>query len=116
MQHKLLRLKKNEILRNMCAETNFLNDQLIQPIFISHFQDKNLDVKKFYLAHSYERVMPGDQYYDSIVNFWRVYSGINEHSKRKCEEFLSQIIKRELLVQFSYLGFPTICRAFPSRA
>jgi len=69
--------------------------KLIQPIFISHFQDKNLDVKKFYLAHSYERVMPGDQYYDSIVNFWRVYSGINEHSKRKCEEFLSQIINVE---------------------
>ncbi|MDC0056901.1 porphobilinogen synthase [Alphaproteobacteria bacterium] len=35
MQHKLLRLKKNEILRNMCAETNFLNDQLIQPLFIT---------------------------------------------------------------------------------
>ena len=35
MSDKLLRLKKNEILRNMCAETNFLSDQLIQPIFIS---------------------------------------------------------------------------------
>ena len=35
MNDKLLRLKKNSILRNMCAETSFLSDQLIQPIFIS---------------------------------------------------------------------------------
>ena len=35
MNEKLLRLKKNTILRNMCAETSFLGDQLIQPIFIS---------------------------------------------------------------------------------
>ena len=35
MNDKLLRLKKNSILRNMCVETSFLSDQLIQPIFIS---------------------------------------------------------------------------------
>ena len=35
MNDKLLRLKKNIILRNMCVETSFLSDQLIQPIFIS---------------------------------------------------------------------------------
>ena len=35
MNDKLLRLKKNSILRNMCAETSFLSDQLIQPIFVS---------------------------------------------------------------------------------
>ena len=35
MNDKLLRLKKNIIIRNMCAETSFLSDQLIQPIFIS---------------------------------------------------------------------------------
>ena len=35
MNDKILRLKKNSILRNMCVETTFLRDQLIQPIFIS---------------------------------------------------------------------------------
>ena len=35
MNHNILRLKQNEILRNMCVDTNFLQDQLIQPIFIS---------------------------------------------------------------------------------
>ena len=35
MTSKLLRLKQNIILRNMSAETVFIADQLIQPIFIS---------------------------------------------------------------------------------
>lgn len=35
MNNNILRLKKNEIIRNMCVDTNFLQDQLIQPIFIS---------------------------------------------------------------------------------
>ena len=38
----LMRLKKNKILRNMCVETTFLKDQLIQPIFVS----ENLEFKK----------------------------------------------------------------------
>ena len=42
MSDMLMRLKKNKILRNMCAETTFLNDQLIQPIFVS----ENLESKK----------------------------------------------------------------------
>ena len=35
MDHNIMRLKQNEIIRNMCVDTNFLQDQLIQPIFIS---------------------------------------------------------------------------------
>ena len=42
MSDLLMRLKKNKILRNMCVETTFLNDQLIQPIFVS----ENLESKK----------------------------------------------------------------------
>ena len=42
MSDMLMRLKKNKILRNMCVETTFLNDQLIQPIFVS----ENLESKK----------------------------------------------------------------------
>ena len=36
--------------------------------------------------------MPGKKYYDSIINFWRVYSGINEESELACEKFLSKVI------------------------
>ena len=36
--------------------------------------------------------MPGDKYLDSIINYWRVYAGINLRSADKCEVFLSQVI------------------------
>ena len=36
--------------------------------------------------------MPGDDYLDSIINFWRVFSGMNKESADLCEEFLSKII------------------------
>ena len=54
-----------------------------------------MDIEKFYLAHSYERVMPGSNYLSSIINYWRVYSGINPKSADKCEQFLSEIINIE---------------------
>lgn len=44
------------------------------------------------LAHSYERVMPGRQYVDSIRNFWRVCSGINETARERVVTFLSDVL------------------------
>ncbi|HEY8278686.1 MAG TPA: nucleotide sugar dehydrogenase [Bdellovibrionota bacterium] len=44
------------------------------------------------LAHSYERVMPGEQYFDSIVNFWRVFAGYTEKAADACESFLKKVI------------------------
>lgn len=44
------------------------------------------------LAHSYERVMPGDQYFDSVANFWRVYAGATESAADACEKFLEKVI------------------------
>ena len=66
--------------------------KIVYPIFKETFKKRKLDINKFYLAHSYERVMPGDEYYNSIINYWRVYSGINKKSAKQCELFLSQII------------------------
>ena len=48
-----------------------------------------------YVAHSYERVMPGKDYFDSIINFWRVYSGVNAESADRCEAFLKTVIKTD---------------------
>jgi len=47
------------------------------------------------LAHSYERVMPGKDYVKSIRDFWRVCSGINQESKKKVEQFLSDVLNVE---------------------
>jgi UDP-N-acetyl-D-glucosamine dehydrogenase len=44
------------------------------------------------VAHSYERVMPGDAYFDSIVNFWRNYAGYTPEAAEACEGFLSRVV------------------------
>ena len=67
-------------------------EKIVYPLFEEIFNKRKLNINKFYLAHSYERVMPGDAYFDSIVNYWRVYAGIDEESADRCEDFLSQLI------------------------
>jgi UDP-N-acetyl-D-glucosamine dehydrogenase len=47
------------------------------------------------LAHAYERVMPGAEYFDSIVNFWRVYAGHTPEAADACEAFLSKVVNVE---------------------
>jgi len=45
-----------------------------------------------YLAHSYERVMPGKDYLKSIIEYPRVFSGRDEKSADKCQEFLEEVL------------------------
>ena len=66
--------------------------EIIYPLIYNSFIKRKLDPKKFYLAHSYERVMPGKFYLSSITNNWRVYSGINNVSAKKCRNFFKKII------------------------
>ena len=56
---------------------------------------RGLSPDKFKLGHSYERVMPGPNYIDSIQNFYRVFSGIDERSAVETEMFLRTIISTE---------------------
>ena len=53
---------------------------------------RGLKKDKIKIGHSYERVMPGPNYIDSIQNFYRVYSGVNKYSADHVEEFLKTII------------------------
>jgi len=62
------------------------------PIIKDCLNMRKLSINKFKLGHSYERVMPGPDYIDSIQNFYRVYSGINTESADAVEEFLKTII------------------------
>ena len=66
--------------------------EIIYPLLKEASKSRGLDINSIYLSHSYERVMPGKNYLNSVKNFWRVYSGINEQSAMKCAEFLSKII------------------------
>tara|TARA_B100001250_G_scaffold149451_1_gene128049 strand:+ start:47099 stop:48592 length:1494 start_codon:yes stop_codon:yes gene_type:complete len=67
-------------------------EKVVYKIIKDKCNSRNLDINKIYIGHSYERVMPGPNYIDSIQNFYRVYSGINSISEEKTEEFLKTII------------------------
>ncbi|MDA9631906.1 nucleotide sugar dehydrogenase [Bacteroidota bacterium] len=66
--------------------------KVVYPIIKQCLTNRGLSVDKFKLGHSYERVMPGPNYIDSIQNFYRVYSGINNKSANEVEKFLKTII------------------------
>jgi UDP-N-acetyl-D-glucosamine dehydrogenase len=67
-------------------------EKIVKPILIQELKDRGLNYKKLKIGHSYERVMPGPNYIDSIQNFPRVYSGINDKSIKATKEFLETII------------------------
>ena len=56
-------------------------------------------------AFSYERVMPGSKDLDSIINYWRVYSGYNKNSASLCSSFFKKVIntKKYPLTELSSL-------------
>ena len=51
-------------------------EKIVKPIIESCLSKRELSSTDFKLGHSYERVMPGPNYIDSIQNFYRVYSFI----------------------------------------
>jgi UDP-N-acetyl-D-glucosamine dehydrogenase len=66
-------------------------EQVAYPVIKKAFRKRGIE-REPVLAHSYERVMPGANYVDSIRNFWRVCSGINEESRNRVVKFLSEVI------------------------
>ena len=65
---------------------------IVAPIIRNEFRNRGIITSDILLAHSYERVMPGENYLNSIRNHWRVYSGINKKSEKKCHNFLKKFI------------------------
>lgn len=70
-------------------------NNIVLPILQECFVQRRLNPDCILLAHSYERVMPGPNYLNSIINFWRVYAGWNDNSNDKCKEFFEKIIDTE---------------------
>lgn len=69
-------------------------EQVAYPVIKKAFRKRGIASEPF-LAHSYERVMPGADYVDSIRNFWRVCSGINEQSKERVVKFLTEVLNTD---------------------
>ena len=66
--------------------------KVVKPIIEEELMKRQLPTDKVKIGHSYERVMPGPEYINSIKNFYRVYSGIDESSANETEKFLKTII------------------------
>jgi UDP-N-acetyl-D-glucosamine dehydrogenase len=66
-------------------------EKFVKPVMEREFDRRGLP-RKYKIGHSYERVMPGPNYVDSIKNFYRVYSGMDEESADAVEKFLKTII------------------------
>jgi nucleotide sugar dehydrogenase len=69
--------------------------EVVKPVIHNCLKERNLSLYKIKIGHSYERVMPGPGYIDSIQNFYRVYSGIDEKSADAVESFLHTIIRTD---------------------
>ena len=66
--------------------------KVVKPIIEEELIKRKLSIDKIKIGHSYERVMPGPEYINSIKNFYRVYSGVDENSAVETEKFLKTII------------------------
>jgi len=66
--------------------------RVLAPLIGERLAARGLGPDAILLAHSYERVMPGVAYLDSIVNFWRVYAGHTAAAAAACEAFLGSVI------------------------
>lgn len=69
-------------------------EKVVKPILEEEFTKRGIDIalNPPLVAHSYERVMPGEKYVASIRDFWRVFSGVNEKSIELCREFLTNVL------------------------
>jgi UDP-N-acetyl-D-glucosamine dehydrogenase len=67
-------------------------ERVVVPELRDALGERGLADDALLVAHSYERVMPGELYYDSIVNFWRNYAGHTPEAADACEAFLAQVV------------------------
>jgi nucleotide sugar dehydrogenase len=70
-------------------------EKVLVPLLGEELQRRGLDENTVHLAHSFERVMPGAAYLDSITRFWRVYAGATVEAADRCEAFLATIVDVE---------------------
>ena len=69
--------------------------KIVKPIIMKSLEKRGLSIDCVRIGHSYERVMPGPDYIDSIQSFYRVYSGIDQKSTDSVESFLHSIIRTD---------------------
>lgn len=71
------------------------SQKIVKPILEECLSKRGLATDKIKVSHSYERVMPGPKYIDSIQNFYRVFAGTDEKSTAAVETFLRTVIRTD---------------------
>jgi len=69
--------------------------KIVRPALEESLSQRGLSTEFLKVGHSYERVMPGPKYIDSIQNFYRVFAGTDEKSADATEIFLRTVIKTD---------------------
>ncbi len=69
--------------------------KIVRPILEESLTKRGVSIEKLKVGHSYERVMPGPKYIDSIQNFYRVFAGSDEESADAVESFLRTVIRTD---------------------
>jgi UDP-N-acetyl-D-glucosamine dehydrogenase len=70
-------------------------EKVIAPEVDRALEERGMPGGSILVAHAYERVMPGADYLDSIVNFWRVYAGHTPEAGDACGSFLSKVVNTD---------------------
>jgi UDP-N-acetyl-D-glucosamine dehydrogenase len=71
------------------------SQKVVRPILEEALAKRGLNKDQLKVGHSYERVMPGPKYIDSIQNFYRVFAGTDEASANATEKFLRTVISTD---------------------
>ncbi len=69
--------------------------KVVRPLLEDCLRKRNLPADRLRVGHSYERVMPGPKYIDSIQNFYRVFAGTDAASTDAVEKFLRTVIRTD---------------------
>jgi UDP-N-acetyl-D-glucosamine dehydrogenase len=70
-------------------------EKIVKPLLEQSLAKRGLPANELKVGHSYERVMPGPKYVDSIQNFYRVFAGTDTASTDAVEKFLRTVIKTD---------------------
>ena len=70
-------------------------EKVVVPELAAGLVERGIPPDALLVAHSYERVMPGPAYFESITRFWRSYAGYTPAAAAACEAFLSRVIDVE---------------------
>ena len=73
-------------------------ENILYPILKSKLKKKKINLNNVYFGFSYERIMPGNHYIDSIKNNFKSISGINKKSEDKIKRFYKTFL--------NYRNFP----------